>query len=697
MASGYRSPQQMEYQQAVQFLTWDQFPKVMDKGIKYFSVIPQIGIYQHFNPSIKPFDESLLGQTERDFTLSGVGSLFDFDKFGRHIHRPSPQLAGSGCDGTSLCLDPICFGFTEGVIENSNTLQNMCWELSMPCLKDHYYSDRKFDLKMKRYFEMYFMQGPAVAQAYQRTRLLQESIKVVCTDKNFRFSGPVIGGTDGQSLPFYIDPLNPTAFPDMSTVNAGIGGANLMAFMQYVAPRLFGNSWDGGMEGIKAYGLKHDYMIAKEQTASVMDSYMDQEILSALRSRGMDSSGDKIDSMMGEFIHDGLFPTFKNVGGSIIPITQEILEASTIAGYVQTSNPEHALGRLRGILLVPNNIKFDLVEPPKDDFSYLGLGQGLNFRSNTPGVFPIMSSSLFANNTMSGKQVVIGQAVGADGMVRQNVSGLQRRDKAISEAIRTELMMTYAGMQSNNANSGQLPNVGSSLVPQGRADGFALKSTMYVGTDFRGTAKPVLLLFKTDSPRSAKPIEVCDVQEVTVNPTGGNVIVDACPSGKIYTVLSFRNAVGSAFLVNDSATYFSGNRGQAYLVTVTAVSGNTVTIESTDGTTILPVCAGGSDDYGVRAMLLRNTGATATSATIIKAKYDSGSSSIFLGLSRPVVAHILGYAATITLRTGEVINVKLKAATTAPGVFVQVEAASGETCDLGNLDCACLMQAVFSY
>lgn len=692
---GYRLPEQQEIQEAIKFLTWEQFPAILEKSIRYFSVLPQVGIYKHVNPNVKPFKDALLDTTSREFTLSGVGSLFDFDKFGHTIKAPTPQLAGTGCNGNSLCLEPTCFGFVEGVQENNNVMQNMCWSLAMPCLKDMYYSDMQFDRKMRRYYEMFFKQAPAVLQAYQRTRLIQESIKVVATDRNFRFSGPLIGGSTGLPLPFYIDPINPTNMPNLSAINANIGGLNLAAFANYVAPRLFaGSAFTGGIEDTVIYGLKQDYMMAKEQTASVMDHYMDMEILRAVQSRGM-SSLDKIDSMLGEFIHDGLFPTFKQVGGQIVPITQEILEASTIAGYVQTSNPEHCLATIRGLLIVPSNWNFDLIEPPKDDFSYLGLGEGLNFKMHTPGVHTLMSSSMFSGNTIgSDGQVILGQVVGRGGMIQQTATGLRRREQSIAEAVRTELMMTYSQVECGTPD-GQLPNVGSSFMPQGRADGFKLKSTMYIGTDVRGNAKPVLLLFKTDTPRSAKPIEVCNIEEVIVNGNQEFGIVSCCPGNQIYAILSFSGDVSGVYSVGDSVAYRTGNQAQTIMATVTAVTNNVVSIQSADGVTILPCCAGGNDQYGVRAQLINVTNATATQSEILKARYDVGTTSLFLGFLDALVANAAATPATITLEDGTVINVVLTAA--ASGVFAQVDAAVGETFDLSTLDCSCLLKAVFSY
>lgn len=692
---GYRIPEQQEIQEAIKFLTWEQFPAILEKSIRYFSVLPQVGIYKHVNPTIKSFKDKLLETTSREFTLSGVGSLFDFDKFGHTIKAPTPQLAGTGCNGNSLCLEPTCFGFVEGVQESNNVMQNMCWSLAMPCLKDMYYSDMQFDRKMKRYFEMFYKQAPAVLQAYQRTKLLQESIKVVATDKNFKYFGSLIGGSSGISLPFYIDPVNPTDMPNISGINANIGGLNLAAFLNYVAPRLFaGGGFTGGVEETVVYGLKQDYMIAKEQTASVMDHYMDMEVLRALQSRGM-STVDKMDDMIGEFIHDGLFPTFKNIEGQIIPITQEILEASTIAGYVQTTNPEHTMSLIRGLLLVPGNWMFDLVEPPKDDFSYLGLGDGLNFGMNTPGVHTLMSSSMFSNNTIGGDgTVILGQAPGRNGMMQTSATGLRRREQSIKEAVRSELMMTYA-QQDCGGSVGQLPNVGSAVMPQGRADGFKIKSTMYLGTDVRGTAKPVLILFQVDTPRSAKPIVVCDVEDISVSGSEVFGISSCCPGNQIYAILGFNGDVSAAYAVNNVVAYRTGNRAETYRATVTAVNGNTVSITSQNGVTILPCCAGGDDQYGVRAQLLNVTTATATSSEILKGEYDLPSTSLFLSFLVPLVARASAFPATITLEDGTVIDVRLTV--NASGVFAQVDTALEETFNLATLDCACLFKAVFSY
>jgi len=701
-SKGYRLPQNQTWEDTFKFLTWEQFPAVLERSIEYFAVLPEIGTYQHVNSTVRPFQEALLDTTGRQFTLSGVGSLIDYEKYGHQLKRPAPQLSGTGCDRNSLCLEPTCFGFVEGVIESNNVLQDICWSLSMPCLKDFYYSDMQFERKMKSYFAMFFQQAPAVLQAYQRTRLIKEAIKVVATDTNITWTGPLIGANN-MSVPFYIDPVDATNFPNINNLppGVGIGGANLMAFMHYVAPRIFSGAFMGGIEDIKIYGLKGDYMTAKDQTASVVDSYIDQQMLAAIRMLNMSPGTDSMmDSILGgNFIHDGLFPTFDIDGaGNIVPITQEILEPSTIAGYVQTNNPSHNLALVRGLLLVPDNWRFDLVAPPKDDFSDLGLGEAFNFRLNTPGSFPIMSSSMFtANQIGRDGTVVLGQRVGPDGNIIPAVRGTEPRQRPLQEAIRTEVLLTYANIECNNAIPGQLPNVGPAITPQGRADGFRLKSTMYIGTDVKGTAKPVLLLFQTDTPRSSRPVVVCNSVEVDVDQTGDAELINCCPGSQIYAILEFDKDRSSEFTVSDTAVYRSGPKGATYLVTITAISsdGKTITVESVDQVTLLPCCTGGSDDYGVMGELLNVTTATATSSEIMKAQYDAGSDSIFLEFFDPLVANVAGTAGTITLDDGTVINVELFA--NASGVFAQVEAASGEAFDLSTLDCACLINAVFSY
>lgn len=695
--AGYRLPSQQSYEDTFKFLTWEQFPKILDSSIKYFEALPQTGIYRHVNPKVRDFQSALLDTTDRQFTLSGVGSLIDYDTFGHQIKRPTPQTLGTGCNANSLCLEPTCFGFTEGVIESNNVLQNMCWSLAMPCLKDHFYSDRRFMDKMKRYFQMFFKQPAVVLEAYQRTRLIKESIKVLATSSSIRFKGSVIGGDDGIPLPFYIDPADPTNFPNLTTLSASgieLGGFNIAAFTDFVAPRMFSGAFGDGMQGVTAYGLKSDYVIAKEQTASVLDHYYDQEILRNIQMRGGSTSGDRIESLLGDFVHDGMFPTFKNDSGTITPITQEILEASTIAGYIQTDNPEHALAEIRGILFVPRNWKFDLVAPPKDDFSDLGLGKGLDFRTSTPGVYPLMSSSMFTNSTVGNDGVVtLGQFIGADGKVTYGAKGTKQLKKARAEAVRTELMLTYASKECATG----VPNVGPAAVPQGRADGFELKSTMYIGSDVQGIARPVLVLFKRDMPRSAQPIEVCSPIEVTVADTTAEAkLVSCCPGDQIFAILTFSEDVSSDFSVGNDVVFRQGAQGTSYVAQVTAVSGSVVSIQSTDGTTIIPCCAAGVDDYGIMGELINETTATATTSEIMKAEYDSGAGELNLEFFDPLAAGLSGAGATITLKDGTVIAVDL-AANAGPGVSASVVDDGGGTTDISTLDCECLYGAVFTY
>lgn len=691
-ASGYRLPQNQTYEDTFRFLTWEQFPAVMEKSIEYFAVLPQMGTYRHVNSGVRDFKEALLDQTGRQFTLSGVGSLIDYDRYGHQIKRPTPQLQGTGCSGNSLCLAPTCFGFTEGVIESNNVLQDICWSLSLPCLKDYFYSDAQFDRKMKQYFGMFFAQAPAVLQAYQRTRLIRESLKVVATRTNYTYSGSFVA--QGLSLPFYMDPVDARVFPNLVTVP--LGGFNIDAFVKFLAPRLFSDAWNEGMEGITIYGLSSDLQIAKEQTASVVDAYLDTQMLTALYASGMNTSN-KLDAMLGQFIHDPMFPTFAvDALGDVDLIPQEILEPSTIAGYLQTSNPAHTLSNIRGLLFVPDNWKFDLVEPPKDDFSYLGLGQGLNFKMSSPNNFPIMSSSLFAMNRIGPDGVVVlGQRVDGKGRIVNDAQGLVPRDKQIREAVRTQLLTTYSALECGGVDA--LHNVGPAAVPQGMADGFQLKSTMYVSTAVKGTARPVLVLFQIDNPRSAKPIAVCTTIDIVVaDVAGDNTIVTCCPGNQIYTVLTFRNDVGDTFELADVVAYRTGPRGSTYLAEVTSVSGNTVVIQSEDGVTILPCCPGSADDYGVQAELINVTQATATSSEIMKVRCDELTGILYLELFDALVPHVDAFPATITLEDGSVINVVLESASLG-GVTVQVTAAVGETCVLCDLDCACLMNAIFAY
>jgi len=688
----YRIPQNREYDNTIQFLVQNQFPAVLEKNIELTAVLPKTGRYRHVNPGVRPFKDALLDTTGRVHTLSGIGSLIDYERFGHRLARPNVYAAGGACESTSLCVQPTCFGVTEGVIESNNEMRSLCWSLGTGCLKDQIFGDTEWERKMKARFAMFFAQAPAVLEAYQRTRLIKESIKVVATSTSYTYSGPVIGGP-GTPLPFYMDPVDARNFPNL--LNIPIGGFNVKAFSDFLSPRLLADAWTEGRNGVTTYGIKSDKVQALEQTATVIDHYVDINILAALRAAGMDTST-QLDELIGTFVEDSLFPTFKVDGaGNVDLIPAEYLEPSTLAGFVQTSNPEHLQSRIRGLLFVPDSWSFDLVEQAPDNFSFLGLGEGLNFAQSTPGVFPVMSSSMFATNKIGPDGVVIlGQRVGKDGRIGRGAEGLVPRSVPLKEAVRTDLVLTYSQMscQGNAA----LHNVGAAAVPQSQADGFELKSRMNIFTNAKGTSRPVLVLFKIDAPRSAKPIEVCNTTNLTVNPTSVyNTVDSCCPGNQIYAVLTFRNDVGAAFAVGNAAAYRTGPKGATYLVTVTSVSGNTVVVQSQDGTTILPCCTGLKDDYGTMAELIKITGATATSAEIMKARCDTVTSTLYLEFFDALASRALATPATITLEDGSVINVLLSAA--ASGVTAQVQAAPGETCSLCNLDCASLMNAIFAY
>lgn len=691
--TGYRNPSQQEYEDTFNFLTQDQFPAILDRSIRYFSVLPQIGTYRQFRPGAKDFMDALNDVNSRELTLSGAGSFIDLDMFGHQIKRPTPYAVGGLCNSNSLCLDPVCYGFTEGMIENSNHMQSICWSLQMPCLKDMFYTDRRFEQKMKDYFQTFFSQPAVVVQAVQRTELFRDAIKVVCTSENFRYTGPVIGGSSGISLPFYIDPTDPTAFPDLDNIPCEVGGANLQAFANFVAPRLFSGHFQGGMEDVKVYGLKQDYMVAMDQTASAQDSFMDREMmfLSAMRNGGERT----VANVIGDFTHDPSFPTFKANSDNVLEITtQEYLEASTLYGYVQTSNPEHGLNEYRALLLVPSNYKFTLVRPPRDDFSGLGLGAGLNFRTNSPGVFPVLSSSMFSRNTIGSRgRVIVGQGMGRNGMSTLVAQGLQPRDRSIDEAVRSEVLMTYTDASCNNAADGQIPRVGPKAVSQNRADGFMLKSTLYYGRDITGIAKPVLLIFKIDTPRAALPIKVCTVNEVEVTGEAGVSIESCCPGNQIYVILTYTGSIEDDFTVGDTAVYRTGARGESIPVEVTAVSGSVLSIQALDGETLLPCCTGVPDDYGFKAEVVNTTDATATSSEIFGVECDSETGIMTIELLEPIIDTLTGQAATITLDNGQVISVVSSG--DATGVFITVEAAELEDCDLCALDCSCLFKAQF--
>jgi len=277
------------------------------------------------------------------------------------------------------------------------------------------------------------------------------------------------------------------------------------------------------------------------------------------------------------------------------------------------------------------------------------------------------------------------------GRVATQAAGIESRSRAINEAVRTELLLSYSSQ--GCAASGQLPNVGSATAPQGRADGFSLKSTMYLATAVKGNAKPVLVLFKTDTPRVAQPIVVCNPTEIDVDQTAGAQLIDCCGGSMTSVMLTFSSDVSGDYAAEDLAIYRTGMLGASYAVEVTGVSGAVVNIVASDGVTILPCCAGGKDTYGTQGELISLEGVTARSSEIMKASCTGGV--LTIELFDPIVGGANNDPATITLQDGTVVNVTLTA-TIGANVVYTVDAAGGETCDICDLDCACLVNAVFN-
>lgn len=123
--TGYRVPRQQHWGDTVQSLIWNQVPAIMERSQSYFASLPFSGIYSGLvAKNIRDFRSALWDTLGREFTISGIGSLLDYERYGHEIRKPTPQLGYSGpCSGTSLCLEPTCFGFTEGVIENTNFIR----------------------------------------------------------------------------------------------------------------------------------------------------------------------------------------------------------------------------------------------------------------------------------------------------------------------------------------------------------------------------------------------------------------------------------------------------------------------------------------------------------------------------------------------------------------------------------------------
>ena len=79
----------------------------------------------------------------------------------------------------------------------------------------------------------------------------------------------------------------------------------------------------------------------------------------------------------------------------------------------------------------------------------------------------------------------------------------------------------------------------------------------------------------------------------------------------------------------------------------------------------------------------------------MKARCDEATGTLFLELFHPIAPTTAGQAGTLTLEDGQVVNVEAVAA--GEGVFLQLQAAAGETCDLCALDCDGLVNAVVSF
>lgn len=697
LASAYRVPNNSaSFKDTMRSLLTYEFPAILDKSVEMFEVVPKTGIYRHFRPDIVPFDTALHEQLSRQHTISGVGSLFDFKQYGHEIRRPTPQAAGGNCGGTSLCLEPTCFGFSEGVRENNNHMRDMCWSMALTCLKDMWYSDANFPRTVKSYFSVFFKQPMAVIQAFQRTKLIADSIKILATNKNIRYTGSELGGTTGISLPFYINPVDSISFPNLNNLPAGVsmGGVNLQALATMLLPRLFAGGMSGGVRGYKVYGLEEDFTVAKLQTQSVQDNGLALETLMVLSSQGIKPPG--VGKMDQNFVEDPLFPTFEpDADGNLLPVPAEILEPATLYGVEQTSNPAHRASIRRGLLLVPDNYWFALVEPPKDDFSDLGLGQALDFRTQTPGVTPIMSSQSFLNNTMgSSRKVLLGQTINDAGLPETSMMGLEPRQRQIAEAVRTDLMLLYTE-PNVDAPAGQYPTVGRKFVRQKRADGFELKSVMYVKDEIEGDAKPVLVLFMTDIPRGARAIEVCtgNLVEIDVSVTEPDMVVGCSPGGQTFAVITMSSSQVSKYSVGNKAIYREGINGATHFVSVTAVAGNTVTI-SDDNNKVISCCDGPADTYGAFGTLEKVTGVTNKTSEIFKAFYDEGTSRLIIETLHPVAASSTGADGTITLEDGTTIEVTTAA--NATGVVLQLVADTGELCDISTLTCGCLARATIT-
>lgn len=694
MGRAQNLPVAKDYTNNIRFLVQDVFPAILEKSVEYSTEYQNMGNYKRFSTESISYMDAMYELDRREYTIAGSGSLINTDQFGLTVKRPSPQLDGTGCSTNSLCALPECYSFVEGVVENANQMETFCWSLGIDCLLDWKASDRMFDDKFQAYVNTFFDEPRKFYQAYQRTTLLKNAIKVVASRRNFKFTGSNITPQE-LSIPFFVQPGNETQFPALASIPGGIGGANLDAFMQYVLPHFMTDDFLG-MSEFEMYAIPHDLIDAKAQTASVMDKDIAMYKIRGLKGMDVDSI---LDSMLGgEFIPDNLMPRFKiGTDGFIEPVAADYMSPAAIYGYVNKRSPEHSAAIIAGILFVPKSYGFLQVTPPDDDFSYLG-SDALNFSTSTPGVKPILSSSIFKKNRrMPKKQVIIDGIQGGKLQVKSGLERISNSNNFREENIRTDLVLTYSDLSGSKDTPTQLNRVGNKLTPPHRASGFNMLSQTWIKTDFKGSAKPVLYLFKKDTPRAAMPIEVCTTETVALTFASGPQLMNCCPGGQPYAVLTFDTDISALYPVNTLLAYRTGVRGDTFITKVTAVSGNVVTIQSANAAGTLTTdplpCCGASDLYGPRGELVKLVGSALTSSEIFQAEWSTGSSSLLIQTFQPLAAALINATATITLETGDVINVTLAVA--GQGVFWSVVAAGGETCNLSTIGCNKLARAVF--
>ena len=695
-----------KFDDQMQFLTWNTLPAVMSNEVRYQHVLPQRGIYSNLvEESRTDFFKAVRTQVDRRYSLSGIGSLMDTDTYSLRVRRATPQLKGTACgDSSTLCVQPKCWGFTEGVVENNNFMETWCWSLSMPCLLDWASSDGTFVDKMNAKFAMFHQQGPTSVESWVRTKLLRDAVKVVATNNHFTYSSSAF--STPCAIPFYIDEVDEQCLPCIEKIPGGIGGVNLKAFMKFVAHRfLQGNTFEANAEGVKCYGLKEDYHAAYEQTERVSNGSTDSALLrliAEMKAGGGMGQG-MMDKMYGKFHHDGLMPTFFLDEDNCVDLTPyEHEEEATIAGFVQSYNPAHGGNKIRGLLFVPPTYRYGLVTPPRQDWSSMTqLGAGVNFGQNTPGVF-LLSSSMFTDRKATGT-VYIGQKVNAKGEVYSNVSGLSKRGKTYQEAIRTHLRQTYTNAsQCLQPKDGQLQKTGQPVTNSSFATGLALHSQIWMDTRIQGTARPILLLFRTDDPQAASAVVNCDAVDASVTRVPTGQVIGACPGGLPFSHIELDRPYAEMFPslpVGARFVYRAGRDGDSYLVASTLIRDNLVSVKailpdgSDDLNTCLPACEGSSnDDYGILGDLIQVTGATATKSKVFKYGFDEVSGCLQVETHLALAPSAAAAAVKITLADGTVVNAVTAAA--GLGVFLELKAATGEPCDFAKLDCECLRDAV---